>query len=176
MTTQDIFGLQFALSIVIFAVVARVYLRPWLGGLTKREALMWLTLPHMFRHVGMVFLVPGMVSDGMPEGFAKPAAYGDLLTGILALAAFVALHMDWRAKFALVWIYTVVGLVDLGKALPQTDVAPFFGAAWYIPTMLVPLLLVTHVMSFARLVRRDAKSEAETRSVVEQGRPVEASR
>jgi hypothetical protein len=29
-----------------------------------------------------------------------------------------------------------------------------FGAAWYIPTLFVPLLLVTHFMIFVRLLKR----------------------
>ena len=60
----------------------------WLHGwFTSRrhQALFWLTLPHAFRHVGMVFLVPGVVARPLPEAFAIPAAYGDLLTGVLAL-------------------------------------------------------------------------------------------
>jgi hypothetical protein len=28
-----------------------------------------------------------------------------------------------------------------------------FGAVWFIPTFLVPLLLVTHLMMFARLIK-----------------------
>ena len=58
------------------------------------------------------------------------------------------------------WLYSIVGIVDLAKALPQVDVAPYFNAAWFIPTMLVPLLLVTHAMSIARLVRREAEAPA----------------
>ncbi len=38
----------------------------------------------------------------------------------------------------------IVGTVDLLNALRQVDVAPGFGAAWYIPTFLVPALFVTH--------------------------------
>ena len=160
MSTQDIFGLQFVLSIVAFSVVIRALVSPWLGKLSKREALMWLTAPHVFRHVGMSFLVPGVVNEGLPESFAIPAAYGDLLTGLLALVAFIALQKNWRAQIGLVWLYSIVGIVDLAKALPQVDVAPYFNAAWFIPTMLVPLLLVTHAMSIARLVRREAEAPA----------------
>jgi hypothetical protein len=54
----------------------------------------------------------------------------------------------------LVWLFNTVGTVDLVNALRHVDVAPDFGAAWYIPTLLVPLLLVTHFMIFARLLRR----------------------
>ena len=46
------------------------------------------------------------------------------------------------------------GTVDLLNALRHVNVAPNFGAAWYIPTFLVPLLLVTHFMIFVRLLKR----------------------
>jgi len=40
------------------------------------------------------------------------------------------------------------------NALRHLDIASSLGAAWYIPTFFVPLLLVTHYMSFVRLLRR----------------------
>ncbi len=115
---------------------------------------MWLSLPHAFRHVGMVFLVPGVVDQPLPAEFADPAAYGDLATGAIALFAIVALRFRWSVALALVWIFNIVGTVDLANALRHGDVAPGFGAAWFIPTMLVPLLLVTHFLMFKRLLVR----------------------
>ena len=50
--------------------------------------------------------------------------------------------------------FSVVGSLDLLNALRHLDVAQNFGAALYIPTFLVPLLLVTHYMIFARLLKR----------------------
>ena len=133
-------------------------LTPWLDHEPRHQALFWLTLPHAFRHVGMVFLVPGVVAQPLPEAFAIPAAYGDLLTGVLALLALIALRMRRGGASALVWLFNIVGTVDLLNALRHLNVAPDFGAAWYIPTFLVPLLLVTHFMIFARLLRRGAES------------------
>ena len=77
-----------------------------------------------------------------------------LLTGVLALLAIIALRSRWPIAVALVWLFNVVGTVDLANALRHVDVAPRFGAAWYIPTMLVPLLLVTHFLIFKRLLVR----------------------
>ena len=59
----------------------------------------------------------------------------------------------WSGAIGLVWVFNIVGTVDLANALRHVDVVSGFGAVWYIPTMLVPLLLVTHFMMFARLVR-----------------------
>ena len=154
MDTQAIFGLQFLLSLVVWAVIARSLVSPWLEKEPLRQALFWLTLPHAFRHIGMVFLVPGVVAQPLPGNFANPAAYGDLATGVLALLALIVLRTGWAGALVLVWLFNIVGTVDLLNALRHVDVAPRFGAAWYIPTFLVPLLLVTHFMIFVRLLRR----------------------
>ena len=154
MDTQAIFGLQFVLSLIAWGLVAKWLLAPWLESKSPHEALVWLTLPHAFRHVGLVFLVPGVVAQPLPIAFANPAAYGDLATGVLALLALIALRTGWARALALVWLFNIVGTVDLLNALRHVGVAPYFGAAWYVPTFLVPLLLVTHFMIFARLIRR----------------------
>ncbi len=154
MDTQAIFGLQFILSLVVWGVIAKWLLTPWLGTKSTHEALFWLTLPHAFRHIGMVFLVPGVVAQPLPDAFAIPAAYGDLVTGVLALLGLIALRTGWAGALALVWLFNIVGTADLLNALRHVNVAPNFGAAWYIPTFLVPLLLVTHFMIFVRLLKR----------------------
>ena len=154
MDTLAIFGLQFFLSVVVWGLIGKWLLGPWLENKSLHDALFWLTLPHAFRHVGMVFLVPGVVAQPLPGAFANPAAYGDLATGVLALLALIALRSGWTGALALVWLFNVVGTVDLLNALRQAEVVPDLGAAWYIPTLLVPLLLVTHFMIFARLLRR----------------------
>ena len=156
MSTQAIFGLQFVLSFLAWSAVARFLFAPLLGGKARHQTLLWLALPHAFRHVGLVFLVPGVVDQPLPTDFANAAAYGDLATGVLALVAAFALHRGWSVRYGLTWLFNVVGSLDLLNALRHTDVAPLFGAAWYIPTMLVPLLLVTHAMSFAYLLRPEA--------------------
>ena len=76
------------------------------------------------------------------------------MTGVLALLALIALRTGWARALALVWLFNIVGTVDLLNALRQTNVVIDLGAAWYIPTLFVPLLLVTHFMIFARLLRR----------------------
>ncbi len=154
MDTQAIFGLQFVMSLVVWGLIAKWLLAPWLAKMTQHQALFWLTLPHAFRYIGMVFLVPGVVAQPLPAAFAMPAAYGDLVTGVLALLALIALRTGWAGAVALVWLFNIVGTVDLLNALRHVDVAPAFGAAWYIPTFLVPILLVTHFMIFVRLLRR----------------------
>ena len=129
MDTRAIFGLQFLLSLLVWSVIAGFLLSPWLAKKHSHEALLWLSLPHAFRHIGMVFLVPGMNDQPLPAEFASLAAYGDLASGVLALLAIIALRSRWPVALTLVWIFNVVGTVDLVNALRHVDVAPSFGAS-----------------------------------------------
>ena len=159
MNVQGIFLLQFVSSLLVLGLLAKWVLAPWLAKQSQREALFWLTLPHAFRYIGMVFLVPGVVAQPLPDSFAIPAAYGDLSAAALALLALVLLRTEWKGAIGIVWLFNVVGTADLLNALRHVDVAPKFGSTWYIPTLLVPLLLVTHFMIFARLLKPEEKSE-----------------
>ena len=134
------------MSLVAWGLIAKWLLAPWLEKKSPRDALFWLTLPHAFRYMGMVFLVSGVVARPLPSAFATPAAYGELVTGVLALLALIALRAGWARALALVWFFNVVGTVDLLNALRQPSVVPEFGAVWHVPTPFVPLLLVTHFM------------------------------
>ncbi len=158
MDVRAIFLLQLVLSLVVWGLIAKWLLAPWLERKSVNEALFFLTLPHAFRYMGMVFLVPGVVARPLPSAFATAAAYGDLVTGLLALLALFALRTGGAWALALVWLFNIVGTFDLLNALRHTNVVSDFGAVWYIPTLFVPLLLVTHLMIFARLLRRATTS------------------
>lgn len=152
MDLQAIFGLQFLMSLVAWGMVMAIFFSPQLSRKPLHEALMWLTIPHGFRHIGLAFLVPALNDRPLPEGFAQAAAYGDFATGILALLTLVALRNRWRGSIPLTWLLNVVGTVDLANALRHVEVASSFGTTWFIPTMIVPLLLVTHFLMLKRLL------------------------
>ncbi|MDH3604174.1 MAG: hypothetical protein OEU26_31585 [Candidatus Tectomicrobia bacterium] len=124
-----------------------------MATLPRHDGLILLLFLHAFRHVGMVFLVPAVVAPTLARGFATSAAYGDLLSGLLALLAIVALRMRWPLALVLTWLANVVGTLDLLNALRHVDVISDLGSAWYIPTFLVPALLVTHFMIFTMLIK-----------------------
>jgi len=153
MDTQAAFGIQFVMSIVVFGFLAKWLVVPRLQSLDQREALFWLTIPHAFRHIGLVFLVPGVVHQPLPGYFSIPAAYGDFLAGLVAFATLAALRGQWRYAIGVAWTFNLVGAIDLVNALRHAEVVPHFGAAWYIPMMVVPLLLVTHYLSLRRLMK-----------------------
>ncbi|TMH58757.1 MAG: hypothetical protein E6H53_09955 [Betaproteobacteria bacterium] len=88
--------------------------------------------------------------------FAYPAAFGDLLAALLALAAIPAVATNWKGARALVWIFSVEGTLDLGVAITLATLygaAPYMGPAYWIPAFWVPALLVTHYITFVILLR-----------------------
>ena len=154
MTAQQIFGLQVVLSFVVYGLVAKWYVSPRLATLPLGIALPPLLILHAFRHLGMVFLVPTVVGPALPASFAVPAAYGDLVAGLLAVAAIATLRGGSSIAIPLTWLFNVVGLLDLINAFYQglsNDVQ--LGSAYYIPTFIVPALVITHLMIFRMLLR-----------------------
>ena len=158
MDTLAIFGLQLILSLTVYSLIAKWYVMPWLEKQPIQQGLMPLIFPHALRHVGLAFLVPGLVVQPLPSFFATTVAYGDLVSGVLALFSLIALRARWGFALALVWLFNIVGTVDLLNALRQAEAVPDLGTTWYIPTFWVPILLVTHGMIFARLIKERKQS------------------
>ncbi len=91
MSIQALFGISALMSFVAFGLVTKLYIWPRLRMLERDDALISLAVPHTFRFIGLSFLVPGVVSPSLPSAFAVPAAYGDLIAAVLAVAASITL-------------------------------------------------------------------------------------
>jgi hypothetical protein len=153
---MNILTLNLLLSTLVFWIAARLYVLPKLGQLNPRAVLLPILLLHSLRHLGLMFLSPGAVYAGMPSRFAYPAAFGDLLAAVLAMAAIPAVAMNARAAKPLVWLFNIEGTVDLIDAIVLAQIykaAPYMGAAYWIPAFWVPALLVTHYVTFVVLWR-----------------------
>ncbi len=159
MSPQLIFFASVAFSFVAWGIFAARYIWPKLNGLDRTEALRPLLMLHSFRFFGLVFLVPGVVSPELPASFAHPAAYGDLVAAILALVALLTLSTGAGSFFA--WIFNLWGAADLLNAFYQGNHAALqpgqLGATYIIPTVIVPLLLITHVFVFRLLLQRQGE-------------------
>ena len=158
MNIRALFGLSILMSFVASGVAANLFVWPRLRTMNQRDALLPLVAPHMFlRTIGLSFLVPGVVSAGLPAAFGVPAAYGDFVAGILAVAATLALAKRASWAVALVWVFNVWGAGDLLYAIYQGNILKIdpgmLGAAFYIPTTFAPPLLVTHGLVFWLLLR-----------------------
>lgn len=114
---------------------------------------------HSFRFFGLAFIIPGVVGPNLPGEFANFAAYGDLATGLLALAALMTFRL--RPLFRIfVLLFNICGACDLlgnyyhAVRLGLPEIAGQLGATYLIPVIYVPLLMVTHVLAFYLLLRR----------------------
>jgi hypothetical protein len=147
-------------SFIAWGIVAAWYFWPQLRGRSRAEAMRPLLLLHSFRFVGLSFLVPGVVSPDLPAAWAEPAAYGDFVAAILALLALAGLRSGLGTP--LVWVFNVWGSADLLYAFYQANrvglEAGQLGAAYFIVTIFVPLLLVTHGLLFRLLLSRDVSA------------------
>jgi hypothetical protein len=157
-TPRGVFGLSVAASLVSSALVAALLVWPQLNAMGINQALTWLIAPHMFlRFIGLSFLVPGVVSSSLPREWALPAAYGDLLAGILAIIATASLAKGLAWGIGVVWVFNIVGAADLLYAFykgARVRLDPgSLGAAFFIVTAIVPPLLVTHALVFILLIR-----------------------
>lgn len=142
---------------VIFYVAARLYLLPLIPRVRPQQILVPILLLQSTRHLGMMFLTRGATYPGLPPEFAYPAAFGDLITAIIAFTAIPFVLR--RSVFAkpIVWTFNIFGVVDLLTAITTAtiyDANPSMGPAYWIPAVAVPLLLVTHYVTFVLLRHR----------------------
>ena len=163
MNSGTIFFLCVILSYFFFGWMAKAYLVPWAKKRPREQALTPLLVINGTRYAGLAFLVPGVVSTNLPQAFAKPAAYGDLLVAVLAMMALFALRKKWRFAIALVWLFNLVGAGDLVNAFYLGFVNRItpgsLSAMFFVPTVAVPAFFWVHLVIFWLLLRSSTKME-----------------
>jgi hypothetical protein len=160
MLPQLAFFLSIGFSFIAWGIAAR-YIWPALRLRPRADALRPLLILHSFRFIGLAFLVPGVVSPDLPSAFAHSAAYGDILAATLALLSLLLL--PGGAGVVVTWIFNLWGAVDLLNAFYQANHAALLpgqlGATYFIPTVAVPLLLITHGLVFRILLQHQSESD-----------------
>jgi len=162
MSPETIFNLQLILGYVAWLLCFRAYLLPRLKSMDRVEAHRAIATLHSFRFFGLVFILSGVVGS-LPAGFATFAAYWDLATGVLAILALLVVRL--RPLFwLLVVAFNLVGVVDLildyyhAIRIGLPAMAGQLGAAYAIPIIYVPVLMITHVIAFYLLLRPQPKA------------------
>ena len=163
MSTEIIFQIQLVLGYVAWLLCFSVYVWPRLRSMDRVEAQRAIATLHSFRFFGLVFIVPGVVGANLPAGFAAFSAYVDFATAVLALLALLTVRI--RPLFwTFVVAFNLVGAADLiidyvhaiEVGLPA--VAGELGAAYVIPIIYVPLLMITHIVALYLLLRPHLKA------------------
>ena len=163
MTPAMIFMIHLVLGYVPWLLCFGAYIWPRLKMMDSIEAQRAIATLHSFRFFGLVFLVPGVVGPNLPAGFAVFAAYGDFATGLLAMLALFTVRRPSIFR-PLVVAFNLLGMVDIlvdyfhGSRLGLPELAGQLGAAYAIPILYVPLLMITHVAAFYLLVQPQPKA------------------
>ncbi|MGA2728561.1 MAG: hypothetical protein ABSE96_12155 [Terracidiphilus sp.] len=163
MPPQIIFLLHLVLGYVAWLLCFSVYILPKLRSMNRFGAHRAIATLHSFRFFGLVFILPGVIGPNLPPSFAVFAAYWDFATGVLALLALLTVRI--RPLF---WLFVVafnlVGAVDIlidyahGIRAGLPALAGQLGAAYAIPIIYVPLLMITHFVALYWLVRPQPKA------------------
>ena len=158
MSSEILFQTHLVLGYVAWLLCFGVYVWPRLKAMDHFEAQRAIATLHSFRFFGLVFILPGVVSSNLPANFAAFAAYWDFATGVLAMLALLTVRI--RSLFWLFIVaFNIVGIVDLildYYHAVQIDLplkAGELGAAYAIPVIYVPLLMITHFVAFYLLMR-----------------------
>ena len=158
MSPAMIFDSHLILGYVAWLLCFGTYIWPRLKRMDPYDAQRAIATLHSFRFFGLVFILPGVVGPNLPAHFAVFAAQWDLATGMLAILALITARI--RPLF---WLFVVafnlVGTTDLivdyyhaiQVGLPA--LAGQLGAAYAIPILYVPLLMITHFAAFYLLMR-----------------------
>lgn len=157
MTPETIFRVQLIFGYVAWILFFGGYVLPKLKSMDWLDVQRAIATLHSFRFFGLVFILPGVVGT-LPANFGRFSAYGDLVTAVLAIVALltvrrpsvfrvfvVAFNVAGAADILIDYYHAVVG------GLPF--VAGQLGAAYVIPVLYVPLLMITHGIAFYLLLR-----------------------
>jgi len=162
MPPQVYFFVSITFAFIAWGIVATRYIWPRLRVLPRSDALRPLLILHSFRFIGLAFLVSGVVSPDLPSAFAQAAAYGDIAAATLALLSLATLQS--RAGVVIAWVFNLWGSFDLLSAFYHAGAAGLMpgqlGATYFIPTVLVPLMLITHALAFRILLQHQGESAA----------------
>jgi hypothetical protein len=158
MSPETLFRIHLVFGYGAWLLCFGAYIWPWLKSMDRVGAQRAIATLHSFRFFGLVFILPGVVGPDLPASFAPFAAYGDFATGLLAMLALLTVRM--RPLF---WLFVVafnlVGAADIvldyydASLAGLPAIAGELGAAYAIPIIYVPLLLITHCAAFYFLAR-----------------------
>lgn len=149
------------LILFYFFYVART---TWFRTLLTHTALSDLVRIHLFRFVGIFFLINHYYGT-LPQTFAFVGGWGDIISASLAVWVIFALRQQKSYAIPLTWAWNIIGMIDilnvLATAIVTTQlaiadgtsgVAEFgsFPFAW-IPAFAPATIIFLHVMVFRRL-------------------------
>jgi hypothetical protein len=146
------------IGLVTGALLLLCWISTSLRALLRRIDPRLLIAPHLSRFVGFALLYSSKNGD-LPRSFALPAGWGDILIAIWAIYLLYSGRRTLKRSGVLLW--NVAGLADLIIVIASAtrfakthsgsvDVLTRLPLS-FLPTMLVPFFITTHLLLFIRL-------------------------
>jgi hypothetical protein len=158
--------IQYGIFIPILIGAWLIWRLPIVGRVINAVPQPWIIAMQLYRALGAVFLIL-YATDKMPGLFALPAGVGDVIVGLLAPVVALAYARDASRNAGLVAAWNVFGILDLVVAVttgfitspstlfsyePPNELIAIFPLV-LIPIYLVPLAILLHLASLAKLHR-----------------------
>jgi hypothetical protein len=159
-----IVAIQFSMGLLIYGLIARCYVLPWLAKQDFYAALAPILLLQGFRFIGLSLLAPEQVGAGQDTEALKAIAYGDLAAAVTGVIAAIAAFQRSSLTVPLAWLATVVGLADLALVgITTTSVATFdygVGFIWATLGLFAPVILLAHLYVIRTLLQNRGTDRA----------------
>ena len=141
---------------------------PTLHKWAMKVELRWLVLLHLTRFIGFYFLFLCRRGE-LPFAFAAPAGWGDIIVATLAV---LLLALSGVRRWGMLIIWNTIGLADIlfviitALRLGLEDWRSMHALREFplslLPTFLVPLIIVSHVLIFFRAAKLKSPPLSET--------------
>ena len=158
--------IQYGIAIPILIGAWLIWRSPTVSRIIDIVPQPWIVGVQLYRALGVIFLIL-YATDKMPGLFAWPAGVGDIIVGLLAPVVALAYKRDLSRNGNLVWAWNVFGILDLVIAVttgfitspsalftyePPNELISVFPLV-LVPVYLVPLSILLHLASLAKLHR-----------------------
>lgn len=158
MNNWVILGIQVTVSTIAYSLIFFWYVQPRISKLPFESAVAPMLLVQVFRFLGFTLLVVGQTDASIPRTTLEAMAYGDLLSAISALIAVLALRRRSGLAVPLIWIFTIIGFVDLanvGRLALNVDLFNYYvGVMWLVAIVFFPLVIISNLYILYRLLNK----------------------
>ena len=175
-TSSDIPTLQYGVFLPVLIGAVLIWRSPVVKRVIDAVPQQWIVSVQLYRALGVIFLIL-YASGGLPGLFAWPAGVGDILVGVMAPVIGLAYARDPGKNGDLVFGWNLFGIADLAIAVTAgfltapSLVQPFAVAPLnelitqfplvLIPIFLVPVSILLHLASLAKLRRSAAHAHGQ---------------
>jgi hypothetical protein len=152
-------------TLLVFIVIARWYVAPWLAARGRAEALIALLWIHVFRYVALQIFAAQREGFPISMDGALEIVIGDVGGAVIAFAAIVLLRQRISAGIVLCWLLIAETATDtflnIRGGVEEHLMGAATGVTWMILVFFVPAIIVSLGLMAWQLVSRRHQALAE---------------